>query len=469
MSLQVETVSGSTEHSPQVAVPFLTPAHKVRATDVKGYARCYFVQGSILSQMAYFEAHMARWKEGDHLELRLPQHCTHLAFEAILVRLLSSPKPSWWHLRWCQAIGNSLPVAVGVTILARMLLVNWIAEEIASVVHALTQTQDQAVWVDMVSRENDLSELRSVEVDGSMPEMKSADMEAMLHSAANGHQTGRDFARDLIRWRYERGHATEDAALLIDLFHDAGTIVGSKLLYGSCPLEVFNWMWELISECALPHVSNFNAIVEAFKPVRSLTGDYFVNRHGHITASVRSLERGVRMRIQEAFMQLLRAGMQFHHHEASADADLIAALHLSFGGNSCESGSTNLLRFSDILENYPDLLPQLLSDGLLDVGEPLAEQVIDALGVNCKNEFWKVLSPKLIASFTEKLQLKCLELCNISSLDLARLDVLRGCARARARSRLACIVGELNVERLDFVRGKRPRLTSGNPVEKQAE
>eukprot|EP00928_Gymnodinium_smaydae_P090357 TRINITY_DN74178_c0_g1_i1.p1 TRINITY_DN74178_c0_g1~~TRINITY_DN74178_c0_g1_i1.p1 ORF type:complete len:466 (+),score=51.54 TRINITY_DN74178_c0_g1_i1:65-1462(+) len=464
MPLESETKSDSIEQG-TAAVPFLSPAHKVHVTDTNQSTKSYFVQENILSEMGYFEAHMARWKERGHLELRLPEHCTHAAFEAILMRLLSFPKPAWSCFRWSKAIGNSLASAVAVSILSKMLLVNWVAAEIVIVVHSLTQTAEQASWVEAIAQRSDLLELRSVRVDGTMPEMSADGMRDMLHSAAKGHQAGRDFGRDLILWRRERGHNAQDVALLIDVLENAESIVGHEWRYGTFPLPVFNWIWELISECALPNVEHFNAIVKAFNPMGRLTETYSVNRNGQVTLNggylrLRVLASSTRMRLQEAFIDVLRAGFHFYNHDKTSNVDFIGALRICFG-----SSRSDLFGFSSILENHPDTFPSLLNEGIIDAGEPFTEHFIDAFAPNSGGTFWQMLSPALISSFTEPLQLRCIELCDMSHFGLAKLDVLRGRARECARSRLARTVGELDTDMLDFVRGKRRRLDSGNASE----
>jgi len=322
-----------------------------------------------------------------------------------------------------------------------MLLVDWISVEISSVVHMLANTPESSSWVKEVSQRADLSELNSFDPDGSsMPSMNVEEVKAMLHSAAQGHRAGRDFARDAIRWRHERGHSSDDAALLIDLLLNARNTI-PNWQYGAFPLEAFDWMWKLIVQYVLPNPEHFGSIVRAFACLLKFT---------------RKLDEECCLQIRSAFACLLRSGVKFHQHDAASDVDLKAAFDIGLNGGK-------LLRFTSIEQSMPNFLPNFLSEVLPTLKESMAEWIITALFQAFRNLFWSFLPTAALASFSEGLQMKCIAMAPSSFLrDLSKLDVLHCGPRDLARRRLATKAGKLDMDVLDFVRGKRKMCTAAS-------
>merc|ERR1740129_419344 len=115
---------------------------------------------------------------------------------------------------------------MGVMILSKMLLIDWLALEVRPVIHVLTKDIELGKWVCEVAQTADLPELVARDLDGSIPDLSSEEVRKMLRSAARGHEEGRKFASDVICWRHGHGHAVTDGAVLIELFGKMGGIVG---------------------------------------------------------------------------------------------------------------------------------------------------------------------------------------------------------------------------------------------------
>lgn len=446
---------------------FTTPTQQVRAIDSEGSAKCYFVQESILSSMPYFEAQLARWNTGKTFELRLPKHCTHSAFEVILKRLLFPPDAPWFPIQWFKAVNDSLAEAIGVVILLKMLLVDWLVMEVVKVVHLLTTTSTLAEWVRDVSQSADIPELRTAKIDGSMPEMLVDEVRAMLCSSAKGHDEGRDFARDVICWRHAQGRATEDAAVLLEVFHTMGDFV-QHWLSGKFPLHILRWYWDLISQYVLPQADHFHAVVPAFGELRYLMHSWPTNSKGRpsdcgSSRSCRTLDAESKRFVHEAFAHVLSVALRFHRCMAISDQLLLQVFELGFAANdvSCGDGRQkgNVLHFTSMGTENPNVLREVLSETFSTIHEAMAAEIVGAFIKECPATFWEFLSPALLASFTDSQQLKCVELCKPTWLDLDNVHVLRGGACNRARARLAACAGELDLRLLDFVRGKKPKST----------
>lgn len=124
-----------------------------------------FVHESVLMELPYFEAMLARWDFGDAGDVRLPDGCDMVAVDALLSRLYSR-KVVWAPPDWARALGPGIHTACAAMLLVKFFLAEALVQEIVPLIRQRTTDEQSRAWLATSRALCDVEELQDLLDDG---------------------------------------------------------------------------------------------------------------------------------------------------------------------------------------------------------------------------------------------------------------------------------------------------------------
>mmetsp|Transcript_70267 Transcript_70267/g.195567 ORF Transcript_70267/g.195567 Transcript_70267/m.195567 type:complete len:569 (-) Transcript_70267:390-2096(-) len=465
---------------------------RLSVVDEAGEAVEMFAHEGVLCKLPYFAARKGQWcrSPGEVERLLLPVCCPHSSFGAVLNRLYSIDS-HWSPADWARVLGaDDLPAAYGVLMLSKMFLASDLIEEIVAVVRRMASDPKSLSWLQNMVNGLDLPELDSFcETPGPVCLDATALRQAAL-SAMTGPSVGRHLFEALLAVREAQGLAPEDVEVLISVLrdhesyatrgrtHSTGSVrprraadAGSLRQSSACdffrpikiPIEGFSELWQLIMEGVEREPALFQSALTIFQSLQWLEYDVNANRHGQESiAGSRRLrhlpDASSKQALRRAYASYLLLGLRLKDRDQiSSDVFLEAFSCGSLSSTQAPEGlgggkRRNLLHFATArrpTSNYVDSM-DLLATILSSADGGLSSSVLSVLVSNFREWQW-AFSARAVCSLSDDQQTCCAQTCTRDWLTGEVCAVLRGKARAVARSRLATHIGRLSATQRAFM------------------
>mmetsp|Transcript_52335 Transcript_52335/g.147357 ORF Transcript_52335/g.147357 Transcript_52335/m.147357 type:complete len:540 (-) Transcript_52335:93-1712(-) len=437
------------------------------------------VHASVLQDVPYFEVRGARWERDGPIDLQLPCNCPMLAAYLVVQRLYGGV---WSIPTWQIACQDDLECALGAALIAKMLMLPLLTDEIVPVVRSLATDAGSRSMLSDAATKFEIPELNDYS-DCRLTANFDPQLAEQMVSNAVCEEAGRDAASSVLAaWQQEGASSKQLVEVMLEVMRGKKymTKTRSKAYSGifryPCALAdegvsiksgAFSWLWSLLRKHLMRNPDYFERVCDAFAVLRDTEYWFRANSRGRASALGQSsrfmqLAEHAKLEVRSAFGEFLLLVTQWlqqgsielegylravgflsgaHPKMILGQASLIQEYHNLFkvpwAYADCNTSSEDLSHFVEV---YTQMFSAVSSD---------ARNRLFSAAIS--NKQWCLLTLQMVRIVPEEQQLEFVEGVQWNELSVSHCQCLRGSALRAAKAKLLTHVGQLHAELRDLL------------------